>query len=124
MMVGPEPFFAPLAVFFSVIGILLGVVGLAATIYAFYDLLFQRPEMEDLEKLIWIIVILVFNIVGVLAYFVFVMYLDENPVAEAVSSQKERRRMDELERLAELRDRDVLTDEEFEEEKRRILGDE
>lgn len=118
-----EPFFAPFAFFMGVMGLLVGLVGLAATIYALYDVLFQQPAMESIEKLVWIIVILVFNLVGVLAYFLIVKYLGENPVSDAIAVGTEHRRIDELEELADLRDRGVLTEDEFQQEKQRILGD-
>lgn len=118
-----EFFIAPFALFVGFMGLLIGVLGLALTIYAFYDILFQQPEMETLEKLIWVIVILVLNLFGVLLYLFIVKYMDENPVADAVSASQEHRKVEDLERLADLRDRDILTEEEFQEEKERILGE-
>jgi phosphotransferase system glucose/maltose/N-acetylglucosamine-specific IIC component len=119
-----EALFAPFAFFMAIMGALIGLVGLAATIYALYDIIFRQPAMERIEKLIWIIVILVFNIVGVLAYFLIVKYLDENPVSEAITTGREHRRINDLEELADLKERGVLTEDEFQREKERILGSE
>lgn len=117
-----EPMFAPIAFFMSLMGLMIGLVGLAATIYALYDVLFRQPSMESIEKLVWVMVILVFNIIGVIAYLVLVKYMGENPVSDALSAGAEHRKIDELERLADLKERGVITAEEFRQEKERLLG--
>lgn len=115
-----ETFFhAPMIIglFASVISL----VGLVLVLYALYDVVFRQEQMETVERLIWVIVILAFNIFGVLIYFVLVWYSDER-LGDYLPPGEERK-LSELERLGELRDDGVLTEEEFQEEKARILGE-
>lgn len=115
LFVSPAMFFP---MFFS---LTFSLVGLVLVLYGLYDLLFQQPGMDDGEKLIWIAIILLFNVLGVLAYFFVVWYLDERPFKDFLQRTAEDRKLGELERLADLHDRGALTDEEFQEEKNRIL---
>lgn len=113
-----DPFF----IFPAVVGLFASVVslvGLFLVLYALYDVIFRQEQMEMVEKLIWVIAILAFNIFGVLVYFIVVWYSDERlgnymPLGEG-------RKLSELERLSELRDEGVLTEEEFQKEKENVL---
>ncbi|MDY6768815.1 MAG: SHOCT domain-containing protein [Candidatus Nanohaloarchaea archaeon] len=98
----------------------LALLGILLTVYVVYDVLVNQDEMQTAEKLIWIAVVVTFNIFGVIAYLVIVtsqgkLLLDRVSVAE------EERRLDELERLNALKDAGALTEDEFREEKERIL---
>lgn len=113
-----EPFIAMIGMFFG----LLSLIGLALTIYVIYDVLAQQPEMQPIEKLIWIIVALFFNIIGVLVYFLVVKYADAQ-LFDNVDLFTEDQKLDELERLADLKDRGAITEEEYLKEKEQILGE-
>lgn len=89
-----------------------------AWLWAFYDILVVE-EMPDMHRLLWILVVLVFNLVGVIIYVVAVKSLD----VDVFGGFTERRRVSELERLADLEERGALTEDEFEREKERLLGD-
>lgn len=117
-----EPFHTPIALFASFFGLLLGIVGLAATIYALYDILVVQKDMESIEKLIWILVVLFFNIFGVLIYFLIVKVAGERPFSD-ISWFQEDRKISELERLADLKDRGAISEEEYEKEKEKLLGE-
>lgn len=103
----------------TIVSVLLAVLGVVATLYVFYDVLFKRPEMEDAEKIIWILLVLVFNIVGVIIY-VFVVIYQESYMFES-GSLRGGKDLDDLERLNELRENGALSEEEFQEQKERIL---
>lgn len=115
-----ELFFAPFAIFMGFIGMLIGLAALIATIYALFDVLFQQPTMETLEKLIWVLVIIFFNIIGVLIYLLVVKMWDTR-IMDEVPALTEDRRLSELERLTRLKEQGALTEDEFQEEKERIL---
>lgn len=101
----------------------LGLLGLLLTLYVIYDVLVNQETMQTVEKLIWIGIVLAFNIFGIAAYLIMVksqgeLLLDDQAVAT------EKHRIDELERLQALKEDGALTEEEFAEEKRRILDGE
>jgi hypothetical protein len=91
------------------------------TIYALYDVLINQERMQGLEKLIWIAAIISFNLFGVIAYFIIVRS-EGTLLLEPQGVREEHRKMTDLERLKDLREADILTDEEFEQEKQEILG--
>lgn len=101
----------------------LGLFAVLLTVYALYDVLVNQERMQGLEKLIWVAAIVSFNLFGVITYFIIVrsqgtLLLDPKGI------HREDRRLSELERLKDLHDADVLTDEEFEQEKRKLLEQE
>jgi hypothetical protein len=108
---------------FFIFGGFLALLGLALTLYVFYDIFVNQQRMQGLEKLIWIIVVISFNIVGVIAYLLIVKS-GQTYLLDSISTLSEKRRLDDLERLRELREQGTLTEEEFKEEKKRILGKE
>lgn len=115
-----DPVFAPAALFFGIFGAVFAIVGIAVTLYALYDVIFRQEEMQTLEKLVWVMVIIFFNLFGVLAYLIVVRMWDTTLIEEA--NLTEARRLRKLERLTDLRERGALTADEFEEEKQNILG--
>ena len=114
----PELIFAPFA-----IGIgLLALLGVALTIYVLFDVLFRQEEMDVVEKLVWVVIVLSFNLLGVLAYLIIVVH-QQTYLFDSSLLGGERRTISELERLRELHDSGTLTDEEFQREKEKVLGD-
>lgn len=99
----------------------LAVFAAFITLYALYDVLINQERMQGLEKLIWIAAIISFNLFGVIAYFIIVRS-EGTLLLEPRSVQAEHRKLSDLERLKDLKEAGILTDEEFEEEKRKILG--
>ncbi len=81
---------------------------------------FRRPDLSGLTKVAWVLAIIWLPIIGLVAYFI-TRPDDVEPLfdfdAELGPSVGE-----ELEILSDLHDRGKLTDEEFEEEKRRVLA--
>ena len=55
--------------FFLLIGLLFGIFSLIAVIWAIVDCL--NSKKETTEKLIWILIILILNVIGVILYLVF-----------------------------------------------------
>lgn len=108
------------AALFTGFGLLM-LLGFALTIYVFYDVLANQDEMQVMEKLIWLAAVLAFNIFGVIVYLVIVKSQGQY-LMEEKSRAGNRGKMDDLERLKELRDSGALTGDEFLEEKEKILG--
>ena len=81
---------------------------------------FRRPDLTGLAKVLWVLAIIWLPIIGLVVYFV-VRPDDVEPLfdfhADPGTTVGE-----ELEILSDLHDRGKLTDEEFEEEKRRVLA--
>lgn len=113
---------------FSFVAALMAAIGLVAlvlTLYVFYDLLFQQPDMDTVEKLVWVLVVLMFNVIGVIVYLVLVVYQDMHLFDSDLFDRpgSGRQQLDELERLQDLHERGALTDEEFEAEKKQLLDE-
>lgn len=104
---------------FSPAMLFLGVFWILVTVYVLYDILFVE-DLTDVQKLIWVLMILFLNIVGVLFYLVLVKMIEMEPF-EGVG-RSEASRLDDLEKLHELRETGALTEEEFQREKERVLG--
>ncbi len=108
--------FAPFAVGIG----MLAVIGIALTVYVLFDMLFRQDEMDAVEKLVWVVIVLSFNVLGVIAYLIVVMHQDTYLFDSALLGGN-RRQLDELEKLQELHEDGALTDAEFEREKQKIL---
>jgi len=105
---------------FGGVAAVVGVLAVVLPMLVVYDVLVNRAEMQPLEKLVWIGAVVVFHVFGLLAYYIIVhrhgtLLFDEVAVGQD--------RMDELERLQQLHEDGALTDEEFEQEKERVLGE-
>ena len=77
--------------------------------------LFRNPEVSGLAKALWAIAIVLLPIIGMIAYFI-VAYESEPAAASSGDVT------DQLTKLAALRDDTVLTEEEFQREKDKLLG--
>ena len=92
-------------------------------VFALVDL-FQRDDLSGWAKALWAIAIVLFPLLGLLIYFI------TRPPSPAEEAAAERYRPaetggnvpDQLEKLAQLHDQGVLTDEEFEQQKAKLLG--
>ncbi|MFW6025095.1 MAG: PspC domain-containing protein [Candidatus Woesearchaeota archaeon] len=71
--------------FFLVMGLLFGVFSLVAIVWAIVDCL--NSNKETTEKLIWILVILFLNLIGVLLYVIFKDSEFEKEVSESVKKE-------------------------------------
>ncbi|GMQ85411.1 MAG: hypothetical protein BMS9Abin07_0977 [Acidimicrobiia bacterium] len=85
-------------------------------VFALIDL-FGNPDVSGLAKALWAIAIVLVPIIGMITYFV-VMY----PSDAAPGSGPPPDLADQLTKLAGLRDDGVLTDDEFQREKDKLLG--
>jgi len=100
--------------------------------------LFQRPDLSGIAKALWAVAIVLLPLIGMLIYFILrdseTAAYAEIPVGSrqapdpAAPSESERSSTgaadvaDQLERLADLRDRSILSDDEFQREKDKLLG--
>lgn len=100
--------------------------------------LFQRADLTGVAKALWAIAIVLLPLIGMLVYFLLRdseapaagdRPADDRPVsAPAASSDPNGSALgaadvaDQLERLADLRDKSILTDDEFQREKDKLLG--
>lgn len=80
--------------------------------------LFKNPDVSGLAKALWAIAIVLLPIIGMIVYFIAV-YDSAEPAGAASSSAAT---IDQLTQLAALRDNGVLTEEEFQREKDKLLG--
>ncbi|MFB6077168.1 MAG: SHOCT domain-containing protein, partial [Candidatus Nanohaloarchaea archaeon] len=97
----------------------LGLIYVAVLLYVLYDLLVNQDEMVLVEKLVWAVVALWLNWIGVLFY----LYVVKDRGRHLLDEQFGGGRYVKLDRLRDLHEDGVLTDEEFEQEKERVLGD-
>ncbi len=85
--------------------------------FALIDL-FRNPEVSGLAKALWAIAIVLVPIIGMITYFV-IMYPSDAQVDSGPSPDL----ADQLTKLAGLRDDGVLTEDEFQREKDKLLGE-
>lgn len=94
-------------------------------IFALVDL-FHRKELSGLSKALWLLAILLLPLFGMLIYFIARRPTEEEQRAAHEYYGRQSAGGDDLaeqlERLADLRDRDVLTEEEFAREKAKLLS--
>jgi hypothetical protein len=100
--------------------------------------LFQRADLTGVAKALWAIAIVLLPLIGMLVYFLLrdseapaagARPADDRPAsAPAAPSDLDGSPLgaadvaDQLERLADLRDKSILTDDEFQREKDKLLG--
>ncbi len=101
--------------FMVLFGLIFSLAGLLVVIYAIYDVLVNQKHMRGEEKAIWVILILLSNFIGAVIYLLVV----KTGNIGLLKSKD----IGDLERLAELKDKEVLTEEEFEELKKKIIKD-
>jgi hypothetical protein len=85
-------------------------------VFALADL-FRNSDVSGIAKALWAIAIVLLPIIGMIVYFV-VIY-DSEPAEAGPSAAAT---VDQLTQLAALRDNGVLTEEEFQREKDKLLG--
>jgi hypothetical protein len=95
--------------------------------------LFQRPDLSGIAKAMWAIAVVLLPLIGMLIYFILrdseTPTTDDRPVSIPPASSDPGGSppgaadvADQLERLADLRDKSILTDDEFQREKDKLLG--
>jgi len=122
-----------LGAFWTIFIIFLWVIYIWILITIVFDL-FRSHDLSGLAKALWLIFILFFPFLGVLVYLIVRGgKMHEHAVRQAQQQQAEFRSYvqeaagsqssaDQLAKLADLRDRGVITAEEFEREKAKILA--
>lgn len=98
-----------------VIGIITSIIGLAIIIYTLYDIILKQDKLAGLEKLIWVLIILVLNLAGAIIYLVF------KHTSNLEFLEKRQKDLEELEKLKQLRDEEAITEEEYQELKQEII---
>jgi ABC-type multidrug transport system fused ATPase/permease subunit len=119
--------------FWTIVMIFLWVIWFWILITIFIDL-FRSHDLSGWVKALWFIFILIFPLIGVLVYLIVRGgKMHEHAVRNAQAQQQQFRQYvqeaagpqspaDQLAKLADLRDRGVITAEEFEREKAKILA--
>ena len=119
--------------FWTILEIFLWIVWIWVLIYVFIDI-FRSHDLSGGAKALWFIFVLVIPLIGVLAYLIVRGgKMHERAVHQAQQQDQEFRRYvqdaagsgtpaDQLAKLADLRDRGVITPDEFEREKAKVLA--
>jgi ABC-type multidrug transport system fused ATPase/permease subunit len=122
-----------LGAFWTILMIFLWVIWFWVLITIFIDL-FRSHDLSGWAKALWFIFILIFPLIGVLVYLIARGgKMHEHAARDAQLQEQQIRRYvqeaagsqssaDQLAKLADLRDRGVITAEEFEREKAKILA--
>ena len=122
-----------LNVFWTILMVFLWVLWFWVLITVFIDL-FRSRDLSGWAKALWFVFILVFPLIGVLVYLIARGgKMHEHAAREAELQDQQFRRYvqeaagpqgsaDQLARLADLRDRGVITADEFDREKAKILA--
>ena len=123
-----------LDIFWSIIEIILWVIWIWILIYVFIDI-FRSRDLSGWAKALWFLFVLLIPLIGVLVYLIARGgSMHERSVHQAQQQDRELRAYgqeaagtqpstaDQLAKLADLRDRGVITPEEFEREKAKIIA--
>ena len=123
-----------LNIFWTIIEIILWVIWIWILIYIFIDI-FRSPDLSGWAKALWFLLVLLIPLIGVLVYLIVRgSSMHERAVQQAQQQDRELRAYvqeaagtpastaDQLAKLADLRDRGVITPEEFEREKAKIMA--
>jgi hypothetical protein len=122
-----------LGAFWTILEIFLWVIWIWVLIWIFIDI-FRSRDLSGWAKALWFIFVLFIPLIGVLVYLIVRGdSMHERAVQEARQEDREARRYiqdaagtpntaDQLTKLADLRDRGVITAEEFEREKAKVLA--
>jgi membrane protein implicated in regulation of membrane protease activity len=122
-----------LGAFWTVLEIFLWVLWIWVLIYVFIDI-FRSHDLSGWAKALWFVFVLFIPLIGVLVYLIARGdKMHERAVQQAQQQDQEARRYiqqaagspssaDQLAQLADLRDRGVITPDEFEQEKAKILA--
>jgi membrane protein implicated in regulation of membrane protease activity len=122
-----------LGAFWTILEIFLWIIWIWILIYVFIDI-FRSSDLSGWGKALWFIFVLFIPLIGVLVYLIARGgKMHERAVREAQQQDQEARRYiqeaagsqssaDQLAKLADLRDRGVITPAEFEAQKAKILA--
>ena len=122
-----------LGAFWTILEIFLWVLWIWVLIYVFIDI-FRSRDLSGFAKALWFIFVLFIPLIGVLVYLIARGdKMHERAVQQAQQADADTRAYiqqaagspspaDQLTKLAELRDRGVITPEEFEREKAKVLA--
>jgi membrane protein implicated in regulation of membrane protease activity len=122
-----------LGAFWTIFEIFLWVLWIWILIYVFIDI-FRSHDLSGWAKALWFIFVLFIPLIGVLVYLIARGgKMQERATKEAQQQDQEARRYiqdvagapnsaDQLAKLADLRDRGVITADEFEREKAKVLA--
>jgi len=122
-----------LGAFWTILEIFLWVLWIWVLIYVFIDI-FRSRDLSGWAKALWFVFVLFIPLIGVLVYLIARgSEMHERAVREAQQQDREFRRYvqdaaseatpaDQLTKLADLRDRGIITPEEFEREKAKVLA--
>ena len=123
-----------LGAFWTIVEIFLWVIWIWILIYVFIDI-FRSRDLSGGAKALWFIFVLFIPLIGVLVYLIVRgSSMHERAVQQAQQQDQEFRAYvqdaagsggssaDQLAKLADLRDRGVITPQEFEREKAKILA--
>ncbi len=122
-----------LGAFWTILEIFLWVLWIWVLIYVFIDI-FRSRDLSGWAKALWFIFVLFIPLIGVLVYLIARGdSMHERAVQEVQQQDREARQYiqdaagsgtpaDQLTKLADLRDRGVITADEFEREKAKILA--
>ena len=122
-----------LGAFWTVLEIFLWILWIWVLIYVFIDI-FRSRDLSGWAKALWFVFVLFIPLIGVLVYLIARGgEMHERAVRDAQQQDQEVRRYiqqaanepntaDELAKLADLRDRGVITAAEFEQQKAKVLA--
>ena len=122
-----------LGAFWTVLEIFLWVLWIWVLIYVFVDI-FRSRDLSGWAKALWFLFVLIIPLIGVLVYLIARGdKMHERAVRQAQQQDEAARRYiqeaagapnsaDQLAKLADLRDRGVITADEFEREKAKLLA--
>ena len=122
-----------LGAFWTIFEIFLWVIWIWILIYVFIDI-FRSRDLSGFAKALWFIFVLFIPLIGVLVYLIVRGgSMHERAVKEAQQQDREFRAYvqdaagsgntaDQLSKLADLRDRGVITPQEFEQQKAKVLS--
>src|SRR5271157_1168399 len=123
-----------LDIFWTIIEIILWVIWIWILIYVFIDI-FRSRDLSGWAKALWFLFVLLIPLIGVLVYLIVRgSSMQERSVQQAQQQDRELRAYvqetagtptstaDQLAKLADLRDRGVITPEEFERQKAKIMA--
>ncbi len=122
-----------LGAFWTVLEIFLWIIWIWILIYVFIDI-FRSHDLSGWAKALWFLFVLFIPLIGVLVYLIARGgEMQQRAVQQAQQQDQEARRYiqqaanegnsaDQLAKLADLRDRGVITADEFEREKAKVLA--
>jgi hypothetical protein len=122
-----------LGVFWTIFEIFLWVIWFWILITVFIDI-FRSPDLHGFHKALWFLFVLFIPLIGVLVYLIVRGgKMHEHAVHQAQQQDQQFREYvretagsgntaDQLAKLADLRDRGVITPEEFEQQKAKVLA--